>query len=192
MTTLAAIQGEGWAVVGFDSRVTEDNKIYYLPKDNSKLVKNGPYFLGAAGDMRAINLMAHALKPPAPTPSEVGEKLDRFITSKFIPALKLCFEQNGYGKDGEQDSFIMVVVNATIYELGSNYEWARDTRGLYALGSGGSYALGAMYADLMGKNRTLSMAKAAVKNAVQIAAQLDPGTSEPVVTLVQKHGLDNK
>lgn len=187
MTTLAAIQGEGWAVVGFDSRVTEENRIYHLPKDNSKIVKNGPYFLGAAGDMRAINLLAHAFKPPVPHDNEVGEKLDRFITSKFVPALKTCFEHNGYGKDGEQDSFIMVVVNATIYELGANYEWARDTRGIYALGSGAPYALGSMFSELNGKNKTLTSAKAAVKNAVQISAQLDPGTSEPVIMLVQKH-----
>jgi ATP-dependent protease HslVU (ClpYQ) peptidase subunit len=187
MTTLAAIQGEGWAVIGYDSRVTEENRLYLLPKDNPKLVKNGPYFLGAAGDMRAINLMAHSFKPPIPTNNEVGEKLDKFITSKFIPELKSCFEENGYGKEGEQDSYIMVVVNGTIYELGSNYEWARDSRGIYALGSGASYALGAMFSELSTKKRTLTVARAIVKNSVQIATQLDPGTGEPVNTVVQKH-----
>jgi hypothetical protein len=42
VTTIAAVQGEGWAVVGYDSRVSEeDGRAYTLPKDNGKIVKNG-------------------------------------------------------------------------------------------------------------------------------------------------------
>jgi hypothetical protein len=39
MTTVAAIQGENWVVVGYDSRVTEEQKIYTLPKENGKLLR---------------------------------------------------------------------------------------------------------------------------------------------------------
>jgi len=91
VTTIAAIQGEGWAVVAYDSRVTEENRAYVLPKDAGKVVRNGSYILGAAGDMRAVNLLAHTLKPPVPAPTDVGIKLDKFISSKFVPALKACF-----------------------------------------------------------------------------------------------------
>ena len=49
MTTIAAIQGEGWAVVAYDSRVTEENRSYVLPKDAGKVVRNGGYIFGAAG-----------------------------------------------------------------------------------------------------------------------------------------------
>jgi hypothetical protein len=70
LTTIAAIQGEGWAVIGYDSRVTEDNRIFVLPKDSGKVVKNGHYIFGAAGDMRAVNLLAHTFKPPVPTTTD--------------------------------------------------------------------------------------------------------------------------
>lgn len=186
MTTLAAIQGEGWVVVGYDSRVTEDNRFYILPKDAPKLIKNGPYLLSAAGDMRAINLLAHAFKPPVPTLNEVGEKLDRFITNKFIPALKHCLEENGYGGKEDQESYYFAVVNATVYEIGTDFSWARDLNGIYAIGSGSAYALGAMYGQINGSKRTLPSCRTIVKNAMQIASQLDPSTGEPVTTVVQQ------
>jgi hypothetical protein len=35
MTTIAAVQGDGWAVIGYDSRITEEEgRSYILPKDN--------------------------------------------------------------------------------------------------------------------------------------------------------------
>jgi hypothetical protein len=59
LTTIAAIQGPSWAAIAYDSRVTEENRIFVLPKDAGKVVKNGQYIFGAAGDMRAVNLLAH-------------------------------------------------------------------------------------------------------------------------------------
>lgn len=185
MTTIAAIQGDGWAVVGYDSRVTEDNRVFTLPKDAGKVVKNGPYILGAAGDMRAVNLLAHTFKPPAPAPSDHGTKLDKFISSKFVPALKACFDEAQYGEKGEQDSSILVVVHGRIYEIGSGYDWCHDSEAIYALGSGGAYALGAMYAALEGKKRTQANCRAAARSAVLISTRLDPASGEPVYLLTQ-------
>ena len=93
MTTIAAVQGEGWVVVGCDSRVTENQeRIFTLAKENGKVVKNGNYLLGAAGDMRAINLLTHVFKPPVINPTTHGVRLDKFMTAVFIPELKKCFE----------------------------------------------------------------------------------------------------
>ena len=121
MTTIAAVQGENWAVVGYDSRVTEDGqKIYSLPKENSKLIRNGNYLIGVAGDMRAINLMAHVFKPPVISATTYGAKLDKFMSAIFIPELKKCFEEASYSKDGDQDSQLIVIVNGSIYEVGND------------------------------------------------------------------------
>jgi hypothetical protein len=84
VTTIAAVQGSGWAVVGFDSRVVDESRVYILPSNAGKIVRNGDYLLGAAGDMRAINLLGNVLKPPVPNPRDEGIRLDRFISSKFI------------------------------------------------------------------------------------------------------------
>jgi ATP-dependent protease HslVU (ClpYQ) peptidase subunit len=186
MTTIAAIQGDGWAVIGYDSLVSEESRTFILPKDSGKVGKNGPYLLGAAGDVRAINLVLHTLKPPAPTPTDRGVKLDKFISTKFVPALKACFDEAQYGEKGSQDSSVLVVVNGSIYEIGSNYEWCHDQEGIYALGSGGDYALGALYQAKEGKKRTVAHARSSVKSALEIASTLDTDTGGPLHILTQK------
>jgi ATP-dependent protease HslVU (ClpYQ) peptidase subunit len=181
MTTLAAIQGPSWVVVGYDSQVSEaDGRKYELPANAGKCFEVGGYVLGVAGDFRAINILAHNFRPPDAGKNS-GEELDKFMTTKFVPALKKCFDDNFYGKDGEHGSLVLVVVNATAYEIGGNYDCLRDSRGLYSLGSGSDYALGALFALDSSRRRTVKNAQEMMAIALEIAASLDPGTSEPTV-----------
>lgn len=92
MTTILGIQGDGFAVIGVDSRVSEipdegvTTQIVTLTETNSKVNSNGRYLIGAAGDVRAINILHHAFKPPECPPNLRGKKLDHFFTVKFIPS----------------------------------------------------------------------------------------------------------
>lgn len=186
MTTIAAVQGEGWSVIGYDSRVSEENgRSYILPRDNGKVFKNGNYIIGVAGDMRAINILAYIFKPPICTPTTVGVKLDKFISAVFIPELKECFEKASYSKDGEHESQMIVLVNGFIYEIGEDYSWCHDTVGAYAIGSGGSYALGVLNALSEGRKRTLTNSRAAIKTALSVSSKFDNKTSEPFYLLTQ-------
>lgn len=186
MTTLAAIQGPSWVVVGYDSMVAEDGgRRYILPSEAGKIAQNGEYLIGAAGDLRAINILTHNFTPPSPDPLVLGAELDHFMAVKFIPALRKCFDVSGYGKDNSHDSQLLVVVNGTAYELGENFDLVRDKRGFYALGSGAAYALGAMFARAEDQKRTVKFAKETVQAALTIACSLDPGSAEPVMITVQ-------
>lgn len=190
MTTIAGVQGENWAVIGYDSRVTEDGaKIYSLPKETNKVFKNGSYIIGGAGDLRALNLLCYVFKPPLIAPSAYGMKLDKFMSSVFIPEVKKLFEENSYSKDGEHDCDMLVLVNGTIFEIGTDYSWARDESGVYAIGSGGAYAQGALLATLETRKRTLGTAKTLVRQAIGIASKLDPNTSPPIYVSVQHFGV---
>lgn len=186
MTTIAAVQGEGWAVIGYDSRVSEENgRTYILPKDSGKVFKNGNYIIGVAGDVRAINLLAHVFKPPVCTISTLGLKLDKFMTAVFIPELKKCFEEATYSKDGDQESQIMVLVNGSVYEIGEDYSWCHDTVGAYSVGSGSPYALGVLNALSEGKKRTLTNARSGIKTALAVSSKFDNKTAEPFYLLTQ-------
>lgn len=187
MTTLIGVQGPNWAVVGYDSRVVDDgagSRIYTLTKDSPKIIQNGAYLLGAAGDMRAINILSHNFKPPAPG-SLKGAKLDKFMATQFISELKSCFEEASYGKDGEHESNILVIVHGRVYEIGEDYAWCHDESGIYAVGSGSSYALGSLYAALEGKTYSQMKVKTAVRQALTIASKLDPGTGAPFFVSIQ-------
>lgn len=205
MTTIVAIQGDGFAVVGTDSRISllnEDGTAYQvatLGGGTSKIASNGKYLLGAAGDLRAINILHHAFQPPAPAPSLKGKRLDSFITTKFIPSLRACFEEHGYvlvDKSGpskaEQDSQLMVIVNGSVYVIDSDYSWMNDSSGVYALGSGCSYALGAMQVLAGSKKMSITQAKQMLLKALGVAAKFDPGTGSPFQTYVQEHNVGTK
>jgi ATP-dependent protease HslVU (ClpYQ) peptidase subunit len=187
VTTIAAIQGDSWAVIAYDSRITEDSRLFTLPGNSGKVAQNGPYLLGAAGDLRAINLLHHVFRPPAPPPGDKGVKLDKFISSKFVPALKACFDEAQYGEKGSQDSSVIVVINGTVYEIGSNYEWCHDEGGIYAIGTGSSYALGALYESNDGRRKkTLTTARSSLKSALTIASALDVNTGGSIHVITQK------
>ena len=200
MTTIVGIQGDGFSIVCADSQVSDVSsdgfatQMVTLRESSGKLALNGRYILGAAGDVRAINILHHAFTPPAAPPTLKGKKLDQFITVKFIPALRECFEVQGYAAPqneqsehvAEQGSSIIVVINGVIYTIESDYSWFSDSAGVYALGSGAQYAMGALFAlALKTKNLSINVAKQHALRALAAAARFDPYTGAPYQTYVQ-------
>lgn len=185
MTTIVAVQGEGWAVVGYDSRVTmvsDGGRYYTLPKSNAKLIKNGDYLIGTAGDLRIINILTYIFKAPIPPKSSVN--LDKFMISVFVPSLKSCFEEQGIPTKESTGADILVVVRGKVYEIGENFEWSPDTNRMYAIGSGASYALGSLYTSM--KKHTMTEAQASIRQALEVSASLDPYTGSPFSVISQK------
>ena len=200
MTTILAIQGQGFATVSVDSRIsTMDDggfasQITTLGEGSSKVAKVGKYLLGAAGDMRAINILHHVFQPPSLTPGLTGKKLDQFMTLKFVPALRECFEKQGYASPendsathiAQHGSTILAVVNGCIYVIDGDYSWTSDRTGIYAIGTGSSYALGAIQALAGGKQLTVQKAKSILNKSLSITAKFDPYTGAPFQTFVQE------
>jgi hypothetical protein len=154
-------------------------------------VKNGQYLLGAAGDVRAINILAYAFQPPRAL-DFTGVRLDRFMTSKFVPALRECFEDHGYAvkeskEQAQHGSTVLAIVNGQIYEIDEDYAWVRDITGIYSFGSGGDYALGAMFAKSHGDIADLSIVdvQKLIRESLHIAAKLDIGSGPPFHVLSQ-------
>lgn len=193
MTTIVGVQGPGWAVIGYDSRVVEEGgRSYVLGRGSAKVIKNGPYLLGAAGDVRAINILAYSFTPPKPAADLSGVRLDRFMTSKFVPALRECFEDLGYApretrEQAHHGSIVLATIHGQIYEIGDDYAWVRDTTGIYSCGSGAPYALGAMYASA-GENLAdsgVTETQRVIRDALSVASRLDVGTGPPFHVVTQ-------
>lgn len=194
MTTIVAIQGDDYCVVGTDSRVSSFDEsgmayqITTLGTGSCKIAQKGRYLLGAAGDVRAINILHHAFTPPLPPFKSGGSQLDEFITLKFIPALQVCFENTGYAMPdlaedkthiSEQSSTILVAINGVVYIIDGDYSWTSDRTGIYAIGTGSSYALGAVQALTNSKELTIQKAKTVVNKALSITSKFDPYTGSP-------------
>lgn len=200
MTTIVAIQGDNFAVVANDSRLSDTDsggfvsQIMTVRQGSGKVAKNGKYLLGAAGDMRAINILHHVFNPPTPPANITGNRLDKFFTTRFIPDLRECFDSQGYSAPqndssehmAEQGSSILAAVHATIYVIDMTYSWASDSTGIYALGTGAPYALGALKALTPKKKLTAVQAKTLALKALAIAAHYDPHTGPPFYAHIQE------
>lgn len=200
MTTIVAIQGDGYVVIGTDSRIsTLDvdgyvSRVHTMSSNISKVCQISGMYVGIAGDVRAINLVSHALQIQPPAASLKSKKLDEYITNKFIPSLRSCFESNGYSPPhketsehiAEQGSEMILAVNNVIYQIDNDYAWSNDASGLYAIGTGGQYALGSMATLFSGKKElTIAASKKICLSALAVAAKFDPHTGYPYQTFVQ-------
>jgi ATP-dependent protease HslVU (ClpYQ) peptidase subunit len=192
VTTILAVQGDGWAVIGADSQwSTDDGRIG--KSTQPKVVSIGKYLVAIAGYTRGANIVQHTFTPPAP-PRTQGIKLNKFVVSQFIPAYKAVLESNGIGLP-QYDSEVaktpidtLMVVNGVIYQIDDDYGTDMDSNRLYAIGSGSDYGLGALQALTDKKRLTIPVAKQCILKALAISAKFDSGTGAPFHVFTQTHG----
>ena len=173
MTTLIAVQNDNWCIIAGDSQTTS----YHLSADCSpmgKIAQNGKYLVAAAGLVRGMNLIQHAFVPPrAPK-----NNLDKFMVTKFLPALRSCFVKSGYdmkddGDVASHDNEFLVAVNGTIYLIDEVYGIERTANKIYVTGSGMELALGAAHALGLQYVDDWEVAIDIVKQAVETAIKYD-------------------
>lgn len=187
MTTLAAIQGDGWSVIGCDSRAS-DEEGRYMELATSKIIDNNGVLIAVSGASRGGNITQFGWKPPKP---RVGEDLDKFMTRRFIPSMRKAFIEAGYdGKeDGDaawQDSNLLVSVRGTIYPIFNDYSWDREARRVYYAGSGGDVALGALEALNYSRITTPAAAEKVLRKAIEVACKHDIYSGGEIHTYIQE------
>jgi ATP-dependent protease HslVU (ClpYQ) peptidase subunit len=184
MTAIVGIQGKNWAVIAADSMTTYDDKPYYS-KSFEKVTRKGDYVFAFAGDAIAGNIANFIWTPPKvikTVPTDV------FMQTKVIPSLREAMKDNGYepdtAKNPDAGFDALICLNATIYEVDQDFLWSRDDRGLYAVGSGGSIALGAL-ATGFSKN-SVRAAEFAARRAIRISADYTISVGGDVKVITQK------
>lgn len=189
MTTLVAVQGPDWVVIGADARATEDGGLF-MDLAIPKIVQNGQYLIAISGASRGGNIAQFGWTPPRAPRSRDLTTLDKFVTSKLIPALRHAFVEAGYeGKeDGEaavQDSNFLIAFNGVVYQINEDYSWDRELRNIYVGGSGGQLALGAMAAQHFEKAKTPAQVEKMIKAAIEYSCQWSAYSAPPVTVMTQ-------
>ena len=187
MTTLAAIQGDGWTVIGCDSRASDESG-RYMELATSKIIENNGILIAVSGASRGGNITQFGWRPPKP---RIGDELDKFMTRRFIPSMRKAFQEAGFdGKeDGDaawQDSNLLVSVRGVLYPIFNDYSWDREARNVYYAGSGGDIALGALEALNYSKIKTPKEAEKILRKAIEIACKHDIYSGGEIHTYVQE------
>lgn len=173
MTTIVAVENENGVTFASDSRVggraINDGWV-------AKVFKNGDLTIGVAGYLRVSQLLKYADLPPVPKGGD-PDKLDRWVTRELAPlwnAANQDFADSVNENRAVGNSEALVSVRGRIYELGAGGSWTRSDSGIYAIGSGMTYALGALEAG------------ASPKKAIRIASKYDGGTNDDVLEIKVK------
>lgn len=193
MTVIAGFQGNGFSILACDSRASDisNGDLYILANKKITRDKQDQYLFAAAGASRGSNLLQQGWTPPDSPAFIDVDHLDEFMTQTFIPTMREVFIDSGYdGKwDGESalhDGVFLISVHGIIYPIFSDYCWDRDIRGVYAIGSGGPIALGAMIALGIDKCKDdPKKAKEILKKAVTYACDWNAFCALPVHVEVQ-------
>jgi len=184
MTAIVGIQGKGWAVIAADSMTTYNDKPYFS-KSFEKVTRKGDYVFAFAGDAIAGNIANFIWVPPKfikTVPTDV------FVQTKVLPSLRDVLKDNGYeadvNKNPDAGFDALICINGIIYEVDQDFLWSRDDRGLYAVGSGGPVALGAL-ATGFSKN-SMKAAEFAARRAIKISADYTISVGGDVKVITQK------
>lgn len=189
MTTLVAIQGDGWTAIACDSRSSGEGG-RMLEMATHKVVENNGVLIAGAGSGRGSNIMQFGLVAPRPTAAQKKD-LDSFVTKIFIPEMRAKFIEAGYDmkEDGESaahDSEFIISICGVLYPIYEDYSWDREERNIYYAGSGSDLAIGALEALNYSKCKTPEAAEKLLRRAVEIAVKHDIYSGGTVHTFVQE------
>jgi ATP-dependent protease HslVU (ClpYQ) peptidase subunit len=176
MTTVIAIQYDDRVEMISDSQINSSGKPYFH-EDMVKIVERNKYLIGVAGRVVALQAIQNSWNPPALTSTYKGS-IYNFIITKIVPSLKMFIDESKMFNDKEKEDgdlfSILIAIKGEVFEIDEDYSVARRSDGIYAIGSGADFALGAL------------MSGASMQEAIEIAASLDVNTHAPFITLHQE------
>ena len=181
MTTLLAFQGPDFAILGADSQVTDGDKRIISPS-TPKIVKLKKYLLAVSGDCRPGDVLTYNWTPPAYD----GTNPVTFMGRKIIPSIIAAFKMQGfdYTKDGISYSYLLAFAG-NVFEIGDDLSVTQSSDGLYGVGSGSAYALGALAGQLPNLANP-EWATDRILEALAISAKYDINTAAPFQIEVQR------
>lgn len=132
--------------MGADSGASDDSII--LPVKDKKIIKNGKYLIGYAGDP-GLGQLLHSIDLPDPT-NVKQENLLKFMRLNFTKAFKQAVETYSPSPahtDKDEDSGVaaLVAVKGRLFEFDSG-DYQINEFDECAIGSGSMFAFGVLYA----------------------------------------------
>ena len=171
MTTIIAIQQKNKVLFGADSQVTSSSGRIQRHKEMIKISERGPFIIAGSGECAPCDIAQHIWNPPRPTGNE-WKDLYHFMIAKVVPSLKACFKENEYKWDIDEDEAkfcFLIAIAGQVFELADDMSISLNDTGFYGVGSGSSYAIGALEAG------------SSLSESLEIAARNDAYTSSPFI-----------
>ena len=139
MTTIIAIRDSKGFTFAADAQVT-DTERPYQHKSMKKIVEVNEYVMAGAGNSRCCDVILYGWEPP----KYDGSEPYMFMVSKFVAAMRKQHEDAGITLKEEEDFVFLVGFKDRVFHVAGNYAVLETSTGLYGIGTGAAYALGAI------------------------------------------------
>lgn len=179
-------QGE-CVIMMADDKVSCGGAYSTFAPTQSKVFKLGDFLIGVAGDLRCSNIIRYCFDVPALSAAcHETDPLD-FMVTMFVPKLKETLKNEGYAevsnnKEGNNSQMLVAYKNH-IYEVSYDYSVLENDRDFGAIGSGESYALGAMHTYLCDGVQPYRDVYVSLVSAINTAAWYDKSTGTGVAAI---------
>jgi ATP-dependent protease HslVU (ClpYQ) peptidase subunit len=179
VTTIVGLQLDDKAIIAADSRITDHTGQIFNHEDSTKINEVGAFIVAGMGEVMPCDVIQHIWVPPRVTIKD-KQDLYHFMVSKVCPSLRVCLKDNGYNFDEqqtpentEQRFTFLIAVDGQLFEIDQDLSVCRKSDGIYGIGSGGAYAVGALHAG------------ATPIQALQIASNVTVYTAPPFIVKEQ-------
>ena len=141
-----------------------------------KIAQRGALLIAGAGEVAPCDIAQNIWIPPQFTAKDKKD-VYRYMITKVMPSLRKCLTENGYNfdedkKDGMRFQFL-IAAGGEIFDIDEDLSVMKSDDNMYAIGSGGSFALGALYAG------------ATPEHAMEIACKVSAYSAPPFYEEVQ-------
>ncbi|CAB4167024.1 hypothetical protein UFOVP964_123 [uncultured Caudovirales phage] len=180
MTTIIGVQYADKCVLAADNQVTGETGRRFNHPDMKKISQRGEFLIAGSGEVQPCDVIQHLWVPLKLTPKDKAD-IYHFMITKVMASLRKCLTDNGYdfsegkgeGKSDESRFNFLIAVGGELFDIADDLSVCRSGNGIYGVGSGSPYAIGALHA------------KAGLKRAVEIACEVDVNTSGPIQIVEQ-------
>ena len=173
MTTIIGVEYKDHCVIMADSRVTDDDGRVFSHPVMRKIANLGDVIIAGSGEVAPCDVAQNLWVPPTVTAKDKKDPY-RYMITKAMPSLRKCLVENGYNFDEPKDKGdtqsrfqFLIAVGGELFDVDEDLAVMKSDKGFYAIGSGGAYALGALYAN------------AEPGEAMKIASEISAFTSPP-------------
>jgi ATP-dependent protease HslVU (ClpYQ) peptidase subunit len=183
MTAIVGLVQDGTVYIGGDSAGSDGWRL--TVRADSKVFRNGRFLFGFTTSFRMGQLIRYGLKPPKLKGAAGGGRLDEFMATTFIDAIRDCLKAGGWAKkehDREEGGTFLVGVAGQLFTVHEDYQVAKAADSFAAVGSGEEIALGALYATA----HTKLSPRRRVNVALRAAERFSSGVRGPFVCLALK------
>jgi ATP-dependent protease HslVU (ClpYQ) peptidase subunit len=146
MTCIVGYKGKDRVFMGADTAGCDSGQYLHYHRADPKIFRNGDYLVGFTSSFRMGQLLRYAVLPEL-TLKKMS--LYDFMVTKFIPAVRTLFSENGYAlisNNQETAGFFLIGVKGQLFEIESDYQVAEYSDPFAAIGCGAELALGALSA----------------------------------------------